>query len=68
VTSSQATMFRGARVSRMKAGSNPAPSGGGFKHEGATASTLRASAYVLARANQHKPWARRWLKQRGEWA
>lgn len=22
-------------------------------------------AYVLARANQHKPWARRWLKQRG---
>lgn len=24
-------------------------------------------AYVLARANQHKPWARRWLKEHGVW-
>jgi len=24
-----------------------------------------SDAYLIARANQHKPWARRWLRQRG---
>lgn len=26
---------------------------------------LNSDAYMLAKANQHKPWARRWLKQNG---
>lgn len=25
---------------------------------------LRSKAYVLAKANEHKPWARRWLRAR----
>jgi hypothetical protein len=28
---------------------------------------LKRDAYLLARANQHKPWARRYLKQQRHW-
>jgi hypothetical protein len=55
-------MYRGAAVShdRPKAPEKPKPV--------VSAATAASTAYVLARANQHKPWARRWLRQHGEWA
>lgn len=67
--SRQERMVRGARVSaRIKAGSNPAPSSAGSKHEERAASTLRALALDFAYSHKHKSWARRWLRQHGRLA
>jgi hypothetical protein len=27
----------------------------------------QSDAYIMAMANKHKPWARRWLRSHGHW-
>lgn len=50
-------MYRGAAVShdRPKAAEKPKAV--------ISSAAVASTAYVLARANQNKPWARRWLRQ-----
>lgn len=55
----QATMFRGAKVSRRYR-VEPSPRAARVEQGVATLS----AAYILAKANEHKPWARRWLRMR----
>ena len=52
-------MFRGAKVSRRYR-IEPSPRAARIEQG---IDTLSA-AYILAKANEHKPWARRWLRMR----
>jgi hypothetical protein len=55
-------LFRGAKVSKRPDG-EASPVLRSIDRE----RTVNGSAYELAKANRHKPWARRWLKQNGHW-
>jgi hypothetical protein len=55
----QATMFRGAKVSRRY---RVEPSPRVVRIEQGV--DTQSAAYILAKANEHKPWARRWLRMR----
>jgi hypothetical protein len=56
---------RGARVGGYTV--EPSPKAWAIE-TGQTNDETQQHAYVLAMANQHKPWARRWLRERRRYA